>query len=458
MSPVDLRQAPPPLGAAQAELSGWGRTNPVHAMLVRPGDAEQVAALLAGEAPARGMIPRGAGRSYGDAAQNDAGTVLDMTALSGVAALDSRTGEVRVAAGTTFAELLEFLAGHGLTLPVVPGTAHLTVGGAIAADVHGKNHPRAGSFARQVSSFALCTPAEGEIEVTPESEPELFAATLGGMGLTGVITAATLRTTVLRDPIALAEIDKVETLEEAVELMGAGEHTHAIAWLDLMARGRGFARGVVNRSREGEAAAGPGRLGLAAEHPGVAARLPSVLLRPSSARAFNRLHWLRSPRRAREHPMGIEAALFPLDAVGAWNRLYGRRGLIQYQFAVPAGEEWTLRCLLEMLRAQGLPMYLATLKRFGPGSGGMLSFPLEGWTLAIDIPARAHGLTAALDRADLLVASAGGRVYLAKDARMSQEMLSGMYPALPRFLDVRARVDPHETLRSDLSRRLGLTR
>jgi decaprenylphospho-beta-D-ribofuranose 2-oxidase len=458
MSPVDTKYAPRQPAERQDVLSGWGRTSPVAVTLVRPGDASQVAALLAGEAPARGMIPRGSGRSYGDAAQNGAGTVLDMTALRGITALDSHAGEVTVGAGTTFAELLSALAERGLTLPVVPGTAHLTVGGAIAADVHGKNHPRSGSIGRQLSSFTLCTPADGEIEVSESEQPDLWAATLGGMGLTGAITEATLRTIELRRPIAVADIDKVGTIEQAVELLDGDTHSHRIAWLDLMARGRGFTRAIVTRSREGEQAAGAERLELRPAHAGAAARLPSALLRPSSVRAFNRINWIRSPRDARERPMAIGPALFPLDAIGAWNRLYGRNGLLQYQFAVPDGEEWTLRCVLEMLRAQRLPMYLATLKRLGSGSGGMLSFPLKGWTLAIDIPARAPGLGAALDRADLLVASAGGRVYLAKDARMSSETLAVMYPELARFLEVRARVDPHEILRSDLSRRLGLTR
>ncbi|MEA2217213.1 MAG: decaprenylphospho-beta-D-ribofuranose 2-oxidase, partial [Solirubrobacteraceae bacterium] len=395
MSPVDTKHAPPQPDERQGVLSGWGRTSPVTATLVRPGDSSQVAALLAGEAPARGLIARGAGRSYGDAAQNGDGTVIDMTALAGITALDSRTGEIEVGAGTTFAELLEALAQRGLTLPVVPGTAHLTVGGAIAADVHGKNHPRAGSIARQLRSFALCTPADGEIEVSESEQPELWAATLGGMGLTGVITAATLRTIELRRPIAVADTDKVDTLEEAIELLDADAHSHAIAWLDLMGRGRRFGRAVVTRSREGEQPAGSSRLELKPAQAGVAARLPSGLLRPASVRAYNRMRWLASPRRARERPLAIDAALFPLDAIGAWNRLYGRRGLVQYQCAVPDGEEWTLRCLLEMLRSQRLPMYLATLKRLGPGSGGMLSFPLKGWTLAIDIPARAPGLAAA---------------------------------------------------------------
>ena len=459
MSPVETpsRSARPAIGE-QAVVSGWGRTAPVPVALLRPTDAAQLSGLLSGEAPGRGLIPRGAGRSYGDAAQNERGAVIDMAALRGVETIDRHTREARVRAGTTFAELLEALAAEGMTLPVVPGTAHLTVGGAIAADVHGKNHPRDGSIARHVRSLHLCTPALGELEVSEREDSELFAATLGGMGLTGAIAAATLRIVPLHRPCFVADVDRVESVEAAMELIAAGGHSHAIAWIDLISRGRSFGRAVVNRSREGEETVAAEQLGLRPAHPGLIARVPSPVLRPATVRAFNRLHWLRSPRRGRELAMDMGEALFPLDAVGGWNRLYGRRGLLQYQFVVPDGEEWTIRCLLEMLRAKRVPMYLATLKRFGSASGGLLSFPIRGWTVAVDMPAGAPGIAEALDRADLMVTAAGGRVYLAKDARMSPEQLASMYPQLPSFLEVRARVDPHETLRSDLSRRLGLTR
>ncbi len=444
--------------AGQTVVSGWGRTSRAPVTLVRPADAGAVAELLRGEAPARGLIPRGAGRSYGDAAQNRDGVVLDMSALSGIRSIDADAGEVRVGAGTRFTQLLAALAARGLTLPVVPGTAHLSVGGAIAADVHGKNHRRDGSFGRHVRAFELCTPADGACEVTADGDPDLFGATLGGMGLTGALTEATLSTTALTRPCQIADVDRVESLEEACELIDAGDHSHAIAWVDLMARGRAFTRAVVTRSREGEPAVAPSSLDLAPDRDGLIARMPAALLRPASVRAFNRLLWLRAPRRGRERPLAAGEALFPLDSVGGWNRIYGDRGLIQYQFAVPDGEERMLRRVVEMLRAQRVPMYLATLKRFGQPSGGMLSFPLRGWTMAIDVPGGAPELGPTLDRADALVAAAGGRVYLAKDARMSPEQLSAMYPELPRFLEVRARVDPHEALRSDLSRRLGLTR
>ncbi|MHB8533399.1 MAG: FAD-binding protein, partial [Solirubrobacteraceae bacterium] len=356
-----------------------------------------------------------------------------------------------------FGRVLEALARDRLTLPVVPGTSHLTVGGAIAADVHGKNHPVAGSFGRQVRSLELLTPAGESLLASPEHESELFAATLGGMGLTGVICAATLRTIPLRTPYALADVERVEGLEQAIRAIAGTPHSHAIAWLDLLAPGRRFARGVVTCSREGgDAPEHTLRVG-AGPRPVVPERVPGGLLRPTLMRAFNEALWQRAARPVRDRPMNVDAQLFPLDRIERWNNLYGPAGLIQYQFALPAGQERTLRTVLEMLRGARLPMYLATLKRLGASSGGLLSFPLPGWTLAIDFPAGAPGLAAALDRADELVAAAGGRVYLAKDARMRAEMLAAMYERLGEFTALRARVDPCGVLRSDLARRLGLS-
>ena len=441
----------------EALLRGWGRGAPTRARLVRPASADRLAELL-GAGPAGGAIPRGAGRSYGDPAQNEGGAVLDMTALAGVRRVDAALGEVRVGAGTTFATLLEGLAERGLTLPVVPGTRHLTVGGAIAADVHGKNHPAAGSIAHQLVSFKLVTPAGEVHEVSRESDPDLFRATTGGMGLTGAITSATLSVVPLREPFALADVDRAGSIEDAMSLIDGGGHTHAIAWLDLLASGGRFTRAVVTRSREGEAPAGAASLALSARPllrvpPGA----PGALLRAAAVRTFNAALWHRSPRGERDRPIGAAEQLFPLDRVADWNRLYGRQGLIQYQFAVPAGGAWAMRCILEMLRARRVPMFLGSLKRLGAPSGGLLSFPLDGWTLAIDIPARAHRVADALEDADRLVAGAGGRIYLAKDARVRAETLREMYPQLARFRAVRERVDPAGTMRSDMARRLELS-
>jgi decaprenylphospho-beta-D-ribofuranose 2-oxidase len=435
--------------------------------------ARIAAALAQASAAGGGVIARGAGRSYGDAAQNGGGVVLDMTVARGILELDAEREEVRVSAGTTFAELLLHLAARGLTLPVVPGTRHVTVGGAIASDVHGKNHPRDGSLARHLRSFTLCTPTRGPISVTAQGEPDLFNATAGGMGLTGVVLEATLRAVPMRTPMALADIDRTDNFEDALALMAAKDrHRYSIAWIDLLAEGSAFGRAVVTRSDEGPATserrpgqraavAQPRRRRVGAPFPtrprvAVPGGFPRGLLRPATVRAFNALHWRSTPRRERGRMLTMSAQLFPLDALGDWNRLYGPGGLVQYQFALPRGREETLLEALHRLRERRLPMYLAVLKRFGPAGEGLLSFPLEGWTLAIDLPADAPGLYPALDEIDELIAGAGGRVYLAKDARLRPEMLAAMYPGVGRFKELRARVDPGGVLRSDMARRLGL--
>ena len=517
--PAPAERLRPASAPEQRLLCGWGRTAPSRAWLLRPRTPEEVVEALAGTAaaldarggcrsPSGGVIARGAGRSYGDAAQCGGGLVLDATALRGSLELDAARGVVRAGAGRTFAELLLFLAARGLTLPVVPGTRHVTVGGALAADVHGKNHLRDGSLAQHVESFTLCTPADGLRPVSPEDQGGLFDATLGGMGLTGVVVEAALRVVPLRSARAVADIDRLDSLEQAVALLaGEQSHRYAIAWVDLLGEGAAFGRSVLTRSDEGPSAsegalferppaledafecpaAPPDHVGapngtrgsrppsgpvsrLGAADSGAAPfslrprvtvprGFPGGLLRPAAVRAFNALHWRSAPRRERGRSLSMSAQLFPLDALGAWSRLYGPAGLLQYQFAVPVGREDTLLRVVHRLRARRVPMYLAVLKRFGPGGpgkSGPLSFPLEGLTLAIDLPAGASGVYGALDEADTLVAGAGGRVYLAKDARLRPPTLAALYPELERFRELRARVDPDGVLCSDLGRRLGL--
>ncbi len=469
--PRPAEHSPPAATREQRLLCGWGRTAPTRAWLLRPRTPEEVAEALADSAaalaarrvprraPLGGVIARGAGRSYGDAAQCGGGLVLDATALRGSLELDAARGVVHTGAGRTFAELLLFLAARGFTLPVVPGTRHVTVGGALAADVHGKNHLRDGSLSRHVESFTLCTPADGPRPVSPEHEGDLFDATLGGMGLTGVVVDAALRVVPLRSTRAVADIDRLDSLEQAVALLaGAPTHRYAIAWVDLLGEGAAFGRSVLTRSEESPSAsdAPPFSMRPALTVP---RSFPGGLLRPAVVRAFNALHWRAAPRRARGRSLSMSAHLFPLDVLGEWSRLYGPAGLLQYQFAVPRGQEESLLRVVHRLRERRQPMYLAVLKRFGPGgpgTSGPLSFPLEGLTLAIDLPAGAPGVYGALEEADALVAGAGGRVYLAKDARLRAPTLAAMYPELERFRELRARLDPDGVLRSDMGRRLGL--
>jgi decaprenylphospho-beta-D-ribofuranose 2-oxidase len=416
-----------------------------------------------------GLIARGAGRSYGDAAQNAGGDVLDMTGMRRILSVDRERRLVSAEAGATVAELLSALATNGLMLPVVPGTRHVTLAGAIASDIHGKNHHRDGGMARHVASLSLCIPTGERLEVSPESDPELFYATLGGMGLTGVIVQATLRAEPL-PACVLDDADRTDGLEQTLGLMAAEDpHRYSVAWLDLLASGSKAGRAIVSRSdplppaaEDAQVEGGRGRRakrgGMQLRKPmfDVPRRFPGALLHPAGVRAFNSLRWRSAPRRQRGHEVPLAPYFFPLDVLGEWNRLYGRAGLIQYQFVVPLGQEAALMDCFELIRTRRLPVYLAVFKRLGASFGGPLSFPLEGWTLAADLPADAPGLGAALDELDGLVAACGGRVYLSKDVRLRPELLRVMYPQLEHFEAQRARVDPEGILRSDLARRLGL--
>jgi decaprenylphospho-beta-D-ribofuranose 2-oxidase len=452
-------------------LYGWGRTLPSSSLVIQPSRVDEIEELLESP-PRRGVIARGAGLSYGDAAQNGGGDVLDMRGWDRIISIDPGRRLVTAQAGATVAQLLAALARHGLTLPVLPGTRYVTVAGAIASDVHGKSHHRDGSLARHVASLSLCAPARGCVEVSPESDPDLFYATFGGMGLTGVIVQATLQAESLPSPWVAVDLDRTDSLDQTLELMAEEErHRYSAAWLDLLAPGTRLGRAVVGRAdpvtAEDARTRARATTGNGAAYARTLARgplvdvprgFPAPLLRPASVRMFNELYWRTAPRRARGRMEKLPRYLFPLDSLGEWNRLYGRAGVIQYQLVIPAGQESALVRCFELIRARRLPVYLAVLKFLGTSFGGPLSFPLSGLTLAIDIPASAPGLSSALDALDAVVAECGGRVYLSKDARLRPEVVATMYPQLGSFHALRARVDPGGALGSDLARRVGLCR
>jgi decaprenylphospho-beta-D-ribofuranose 2-oxidase len=395
------------------------------------------------------------GRSYGDAAQLSGGHVLDMTRLRGFE-LDEVAGTVTAQAGCTVGELLAALVPLGWMLPVVPGTQHVSIGGAIASDIHGKNHSTAGSFGSRLQALGLLT-ADGEArELRPDTDAPLLGATIGGMGLTGVILWARIDLEPVGGSQMTVDSDRVERLEDAYALLcEPGPHRHRVAWLDLLGSRRG--RGVVTRSEHapagarGEAAHATVRASVT-----VPERWPAGALRATTVRAYNELRFRRTPRRERGRTQGLGQHLFPLDALGAWPRLYGRAGFLQYQFAVPIGQEHALEEVIERLSAARVPCYLAVLKRLGRESRAPLSFPLDGWTLALDLPRAVIGAGPILDSCDGIVAEAGGRVYLTKDARLRPEALRAMYPRLAEWQRDREAVDPDGVWCSDLALRTGL--
>jgi decaprenylphospho-beta-D-ribofuranose 2-oxidase len=442
-------------------LTGWGRTAPSRATVVRPVTVPGIAAELM--APSRrGVLPRGLGRSYGDVAQNGGGVVLDMTGLAGIERFDDRSGTISALAGTSLDAILRHIVPRGWFLPVTPGTRFVTLGGAIANDVHGKNHHVDGGLGDHISSFDLVTADGSERSVTTGSDPDVFAGTVGGMGLTGVITRATLRLLPIETSRMRVDTERAADLDDIMARMTSGDdrYRYSVAWVDGLARGRALGRSVLTRGDHARVdelgdrwsgdplAFGPRTL------PSVPASMPNVVT-PTTARVFNEFWFRKAPRADHGRIVPLVPFFYPLDAVGDWNRLYGRRGFVQYQFVVPFGEESMVREAIERLSASGSASFLAVLKRFGPGRG-MLSFPIEGWTLALDLPARRDQLGALLDDLDRRVADAGGRVYLAKDARLDPGVLAGMYPELGRAEEIRSTLDPSNMFRSDLARRLGI--
>ncbi|MFI1725730.1 FAD-binding protein [Streptomyces sp. NPDC020489] len=449
------------MSAETVSVTGWGRTAPTTARLIRPRSYEEAAAAVRG-CGARGGIARGLGRAYGDAAQNAGGAVLDMTGLDRVHAIDAAGGTVLCDAGVSLHRLMRVLLPLGWFVPVSPGTRYVTVGGAIGADIHGKNHHVSGSFSRHVLSFELLT-ADGEIRTVARGTP-LFDATTGGMGLTGVILTATVQLQPVGTSLMSVDTERARDLDDLMARLSATDHQYrySVAWIDLLARGAATGRAVLTRGDHAPLDA----LGTRARRdplafrtprfPAMPAHLPERLLTRTSVGLFNEL-WYRKAPRARTGQLQSLAAFFhPLDGVPHWNRVYGRGGFVQYQFVVGYGQEETLRRIVRRLSRRRCPSFLAVLKRFGDGDPGWLSFPMPGWTLALDLPAGLPGLGALLDELDEEVAAAGGRVYLAKDSRLRPELLAAMYPRLDDFRALRAETDPHAVFVSDLSRRLSL--
>lgn len=446
----------------RALLSGWGRTAPTAAELVVPSVAEDVVEAVRTAGP-RGVLARGLGRGYGDCAQNAGGWVLDGPALSGLLDVDLDAATIRVRAGTSLDDLMRWLVPLGMFVPVTPGTRLVTVGGAIAADIHGKNHHRKGSWCNHVESFRLVDGAGEVRDVSPELDPNLFWATAGGMGLTGVVVDATIRMQAIESAQLVVDTDRTRDLDEVMQLMVEGDdrYEYSVAWIDILARGASMGRSILDRGRfatREEALAGGAEdpLYYHPHHlPAVPDLFPSGLINGLFCKAFNELWYRKTPHRRRDALTTIEAFFHPLDLVMEWNRAYGRRGFFQWQFAVPNEAGEVVRRSLERLSNAGVPAFLAVLKRFGPGNDGMLSFPTGGWTLAFDT-AVVPGLDRLFDELDEMVVEAGGRIYLVKDSRVRPELVPAMYPRLDEWREIRAKVDPEERFRSDMSRRLRL--
>lgn len=445
------------------ELTGWGRTAPSASEVVAPLTPAELSAAVEAAGP-RGTVARGLGRSYGDAAQNAGGQVIDTAMLDDVTSFDPDTGLLRVGAGASLDQLMRALVPRGWFVPVTPGTRSVTVGGAVASDIHGKNHHRSGSWCQHVTELTLATPALGTVTVGPDADPELFWATAGGMGLTGAVIDATVQLSPIATSRTLVDTDRTDDLDSCLALLSAGDehYEYTVAWVDLLPLKGQRGRSVITRGRfarvdELSAAARRDPLAFDPQPLGtIPPVVPSGLLNRWTIPALNEAWFRRAPRAKRDEIQSISRFFHPLDGLSDWNRSFGPRGVLQWQIALPFGAEETLRWVAEQFQASQVPTVIGVLKRFGPSNPGPLSFPMAGWTLALDIPGTVDGLGPFLERLDERVAGAGGRIYLAKDSRMRPELLATMYPRLDEWKAVRARVDPAGVLRSDLGRRLGL--
>jgi decaprenylphospho-beta-D-ribofuranose 2-oxidase len=444
------------------ELTGWGRTAPTSAASTAPADLEELVQAVTSSGP-RGVIARGLGRSYGDSAQNAGGLVVDTAGMNRVLAVDTLAGTVTAQAGVTIGQLMRVLLAVGFFVPVTPGTRQVSIGGAIGADVHGKNHHRDGSIGRHVERMTMVVADGSTREVSPADgqDPDLFWGTLGGMGLTGVVASATLRALPVQTPWMSVDTHRVPDLDGLLAaLTEADRRQYSVAWVDCMAGGRHAGRGIVTSADHAgdEEVRSWRRAGSADPDPAPALAVPGWvppgLLNHWSVAAFNEAWYRHAPRQRLGERQSPATFFHPLDGVEAWNRLYGRAGMVQYQCVVPDAS--TVEALLGELRAAGAPSFLAVLKKFGTANPGPLSFPRPGWTLALDLPAAMGSLPGLLDRLDDAVAAAGGSVYLAKDSRLRPELLATFYPRINAWHELRDRVDPDRRWQSDQSRRLSL--
>jgi decaprenylphospho-beta-D-ribofuranose 2-oxidase len=437
---------------AELTLAGWGRAlrAPTHA--VRPERFAEALGAFNAPTGERGLCLHAGARSYGDSALNTGGDTLITTRLDRVLTFDAETGLIEVEPGVTFQRLLAAFLPRGFMVPVTPGTAFATIGGAVANDVHGKNHETAGSFAQHVTAIDLLLPDGTARTITP-ADTELFRATVAGQGLTGFMTRIAFRLQRVPGGTVRVTEQRIANLEAFLAAMQqAAGATYSVGWIDGTATGAALGRGILETA---EPEPGP-FIQPANRARAIPLDFPGFALNPISVSLFNEAYVRRVPANGRNSSVPLGKFLYPLDAIHGWNRIYGKRGFHQFQCVVPYETgETTLRRLLELITQSRQASFLAVLKRMGPGRAGYLSFPMQGYTLALDFPNK-PGIEALYARLCELTLQAGGRVYLGKDSLLNAAQFRQMYPEYPDFHAVLESIDPAHRMQSDIARRLGL--
>ena len=446
------------------ELSGWGCFRGSRGHIYRPETVSAIAAVLQSRKETH-YIGRGLGRSYGDAALNrDCGVVLTER-INRFLSFEPDTGVLSCEAGVGLEEILKVFVPRGWFLPVTPGTKFVTIGGAVACDVHGKNHHQDGSLSNFLLDLELLQANGQQVRLSREENSDLFWATVGGMGLTGIILSVRLKLRPIETAFIRVQYQRTLNLDETMRLLEEEDqdYTYSVAWVDGLAGGRSLGRSVLIRGNHAvvdDLSRGQATRPLEPVHRlslTVPPQFPDLLLNRFSMRAFNSLYYRRLGRKPVNRVIDYDRFFYPLDSLRKWNRMYGKRGFIQYQCVFPSEtSRAALEEVLTRLRKAKLPLFLVVLKRFGAETG-LLSFPMSGYTLALDMPMLGDRLLSLLHELDQWVTDQGGRVYLAKDACLSAEAFRAMYPRFRQWQRIKTEVDPQNLFSSDLSRRLRIT-
>lgn len=423
----------------QHTIHSWGNYS-------KPGECRLHTPAWRHDDPFVGLAPPflayGQGRSYGDSCFNTNGTIILTKKLNRLIQFDKDTGILECESGVLLADILSIVEPHGWFLPVLPGTQFVSVGGAIANDIHGKNHHKAGTFGCHVISFDLLRSNGERLLCSSQQYPMLYRATIGGLGLTGMILSAKLQLKMIHSSGIIAESVPFQNIQSFFDLAHASEEKfeYTVAWIDCLAREKNSGRGIFirgNHADESRVQQSPPKMKTKLTIPSY---FPNAFLNPLSIRLFNSLYFHQQSAKKEPKMMPYDQFFFPLDSVKNWNKIYGRRGFLQYQFVLPQQHAFYLHDILKTIALAKQGSFLAVLKTFGPmTSPGLMSFPMHGVTLALDIPYRGMETLNLLNTLDAMIVECGGRVYPAKDARMSAITFKACYREYDSFMNC---IDP----------------
>ena len=445
-------------------IHGWGNTKTVGVDIKTPKNLKQIQNIIKKSAR-ESILARGLGRSYGDSAQLEKGTILKLTEFKKIK-LNKERSELTVGAGVSFEEILKYIVPLGFFLPVVPGTKFITLGGAIASDVHGKNHHKDGSFGNFLKRVLILNSSSEIIEIGPnhpfsKDEIEMFWATVGGLGLTGIIIEATFSLKKISTSFMKVHTMRCNNIDSMMRKMieTDEEYEYSVAWIDSLNKN---IRGILtcaNHATENEVKNKKINEKLIYKTKtsfNIHSFFNFNLINNLSIKLFNELWFRRAHKKNKSEIQTISKFFHPLDGLQNWNKLYGEKGFYQYQFVVPDESKGLIKKLIKELKQKNIPSFLCVLKRLGDGNNAMLSFPIKGWTLSLDFPSSNPKILPLLNKYDELIEKAGGKIYLAKDARLSPKIFRKIYNRIIEWNKIRARMDKNNLFQSDISKRLKI--